>query len=128
MCKLLLRPNSPLIRQKHEMIRKCLTSDCYFPLCYKYIVQDFHNTLGIPQMGYLVEALKHSKNLFLKLFIHRRVHLSPTGKLVRYMTFMTIAYQLYCFLIFLPTVPQCSFFLYFRSLSHTFTCTLQFHV
>ena len=34
MCKLLLRhngrPNSPLIRQKHEMIRKCLTSGCYF--------------------------------------------------------------------------------------------------
>ena len=26
------RPNSPLIRQKHEMIRKCLTFDCYFPL------------------------------------------------------------------------------------------------
>ena len=27
------RPNSSLIRQKHEMIRKCLMSDCYFPLC-----------------------------------------------------------------------------------------------
>ena len=37
MCKLLLRrngrPNSPLIRQKYEMIRKCLMSDCYFLLC-----------------------------------------------------------------------------------------------
>ena len=27
MCKLSLR------RQTHEMVRKCLMSDCYFPLC-----------------------------------------------------------------------------------------------
>ena len=36
MCELLLkhngRPKSPLIRQKYEMVRKCLMSDCYFPL------------------------------------------------------------------------------------------------
>ena len=37
MCELLLRhngrPNSLLIRQKHEMIRKCPMSNCYFQLC-----------------------------------------------------------------------------------------------
>ena len=37
MCKLLLRhngrPNNHLIRQKHEMVRKCPMSDCYFQLC-----------------------------------------------------------------------------------------------
>ena len=27
------RSNSSLIRQKHEMVRKCQMSDCYFPLC-----------------------------------------------------------------------------------------------
>ena len=40
MCELLLRHNGrPLIRQKHEMIRKCLMSDCYFSLWYFLIIR-----------------------------------------------------------------------------------------